>query len=344
MADTSHQMGATGGQVQEERQSTPGASNAPGAKRHHWWPMCHSRLWVDGEGCITATNAAGQTRRTRPINTAVIGHYNSVRRLDGTRDPTLENFLATEIESPAAPVLGRLAIERRRDLTAEAHFDQAFLSREWKNLKREGFVPKRQAFTAALGPADRRTLARYVASLLVRVPSYKNELNSSQMIDNVARVLGLETNEARFATDVLHVEIVRRHLEDYGERLAACEFMLIDTSAEEFVLGDTPVIPAALEFGEAEAMMPLTPTRALLMIRGWRPPLPNRAMIYQSQPASVRAFNKTMVQNAEREVFSRRAISLEFIRRNLGTRQVRLVPNVDTAAGDHSAKGPLLDR
>jgi hypothetical protein len=313
-------------------------------KRHHWWPICHSRLWTDEHGCITTTNASGETRRTQPVNTAVIGHYNSVRRPDGTRDPALEEFFATEIEAHAAPVLARLATERRRDLAAEAHFDHGFLRREWKNLKRDGYVPSTQAFTAALGHADRSSLARYVASLLVRVPSYKDELNSKRMIENVAGLLGIDADAARFATDTLHVEIIRKHLDDYGERLTRCEFTLIDTAADEFVIGDTPVIPAALGFGEAEAMMPLTPTRALLMIRGWRPPLPDRAMIFASQPNSVRAFNKTMVQNAEREVFSRGPVNADFVRRNLGTRQVRLQPDTGTAAGEHVARGPLLDR
>ncbi len=314
------------------------------AKRHHWWPICHSRLWVDEEGCVTTTDGGGRVRRTKPINTAVIGQYNSVRRPDGTRDPALEEFFATEIEGRAAPLLARLATERRRDLAAEAHFDQGFLRREWKNLKRDGYVPNTQAFTASLDRADRGTLARYVAALVVRVPSYKDELNSSRMIENVSALLGLNPAEGRFATDAFHVEIVRKHLEEYGDRLAACEFVLIETSGDEFVIGDTPVIPVALGFGEAEAMMPITPRRALLMIRGWRPPLPNRAMIFQSQPLSVRAFNKTMVQNAEREIFSRGPINPVFVRRHLGTRKVRLAPDSATAAGDQCARGPMLDR
>jgi hypothetical protein len=46
----------------------------------------------------------------------------------------------------------------------------------------------------------------------VRVPSYKDELSSNRMLDNVAAILSVDADEARFVTDNLHVEIIRRHL------------------------------------------------------------------------------------------------------------------------------------
>jgi hypothetical protein len=314
-------------------------------KRHHWWPVCHSTLWVDNEGCITTITATGEVRRTQPVNTAVIGHYNSVRRPDGSRDPALEAFFANEIESPVGAILARLATETRRDLQLEARFDKALLRRERKGIRDDGFVPDQRAFSAAFSAADLRALARYIASLIVRVPSYKDELNSNRMLENVAAILGVDADEARFETDSLHVEIIRRHLDDYADRLMTCAFVLIDApDGDEFIIGDTPVIPAALGFGEAEAMCPLSATRALLIIAGWRPPYSDRIAILQSQRKSVRAFNKTMLQNAEREVFCRTAVAVAWITKHLGTRQVRLAPNIDTAAGNHSARGPLLDR
>ena len=124
-----------------------------------------------------------------------------------------------------------------------------------------------------------------------------------------------------------------------------CAFVLIDApDGDEFIIGDTPVIPAALGFGAAEAMCPLSPTRALLIIAGWRPPYSDRIVIFRSQRKSVRAFNKTMLQNAEREIFCRTAIPVAWVIKHLGTRQVRLAPNIDSAAGKHSARGPMLDR
>jgi hypothetical protein len=313
------------------------------SKRHHWWPQCHSGLWIDAEGCITVTNAAAEVRRTRPVNTAVIGHFNSLKKPDGTFDTSLETYFADEVDGPAAPVLARLATEKRLDPEVESHFDRAFLRASWKGIKEDGFVPSERAYTARIGGDEKLALARYVASLMTRVPSYKNELNSNRMRSNVAAILGLEPDGARFETDALHLEIVRRHLADYAARLAKCEFILIDSENEELVIGDTPVIPATLGFGESEALMPLSPTRAILFIRGHKAPVPGRALIFASQRRSVRAYNRTMLQNAEREVFSRAPINPGFVRRHLGTRQIRLVPDIATAAGAHSERGPMLD-
>lgn len=314
-------------------------------KRHHWIPVCHSSLWVDAEGCVTTIRGSGEVRRTTPANTAVIGQYNSVMMPDGTRDPALEIYFADEVESPVAPVLARIATETRRDPELEARFDKAMLHREKRQIERDGFFAEKRAFSAAFSFSDRRALARYVASLIVRVPSYKDELNSNRMLENVASVLGLDPQAARFQTDILHVEIIRRHLRDYAARLENCGFVLLDAQdGAEFVMGDTPVIPAALGFGEAEVLCPITPARALMVVSNYAPPFADRIGIFRSRAPSVRAFNKTVVQNAEREIFCRGRFPVDFVREHLGTRQVRLEPNLETAAGAHSARGPMLDR
>ncbi|MBL8646292.1 MAG: DUF4238 domain-containing protein [Sphingosinicella sp.] len=314
-------------------------------KRHHWWPVCHSSLWVDAEGCVTTMTATGAVLRTRPLNTAVIGHYNSVRLPDGNRDASLEIFFADQVEGPVAPILARLGVETRRDYQLESGFDKQALRRDWKGIKQDGFVPDERAFSAAFSATDRRLLAYYVASLMVRVPSYKDELNSSRMLGMVAAVLGIPADSARFETDSLHVEIVRRHLEDYAQSLETCAFILIDApEGDEFLIGDTPVIPAALGFGEAEVMCPITPSRALMIISGWRPTFTDRIAIFRARRKSIRSFNKTMLQNAEREVFCRTPVSLAYVAKHLGTRQVRLVPNMETALHGHIAKGPMLIR
>jgi hypothetical protein len=241
-------------------------------------------------------------------------------------------------------VLARLATQTRRDLKLEQRFDKEFLRRERKGIRQDGFVPDERAFSASFSPDDRHALARYIASLIVRVPSYKDELNSSRMRENVAAVLGLSQENAQFKTDALHVEIVRRHLEDYAARLVSCAYALIDApDSLEFIIGDTPVIPSALGFGEAEAMCPITPNRALLIINGYRPPFDDRIAIFRSLRKGVKAFNKTMVQNAEREIFCRAPFPSAFVAANLGTRQVRLAPNIETAGGQH-VRGPMLDR
>ncbi|GAO77479.1 DUF4238 domain-containing protein [Sphingopyxis sp. C-1] len=311
-------------------------------KRHHWWPMCHSTLWTGDDGCIAIMNASGEVDRRRPKNLAVRKYYNSILRADGTRDASLETFFANEIEGVAGPVLARLATESRRDHQLERHYDKARLKSQRKEIKQDGFVPDDRAFSTHLPAEDRRALARYVASLIVRVPSYKDELNSERMRQDIATFLGLTSEEARRETDENHLEIVRDHLNDYSALLEQCAFVLLDApDGLEFLIGDTPVIPAALGFGEAEAMCPIAPNRALFMIRGYRPPFDDRIAIFRSMPKSVKAFNKTMVQNAEREIFCRTPPPAKFVKDHLGTRQVRIVPKIGQG---HVGKtrGPLL--
>lgn len=314
------------------------------SKRHHWWPVCHSKHWVDEEGCITKIDAAGVCVRTTPSNIAVIGHYNSIVRADGTRDCALETFFADEIEHFAAPIIARLAQELDRDMELERHYDYELLARQAKQIRSDGFVPRTEAYSIRCSPKERGALSRYIASLMVRVPSYKDTLNSAHIRENLADVLGLSAEAARQEADLLHVDVVRRHLEDYATRLSGCTFMLLDApDGSEFLMGDTPVIPAALGFGEAEAMCPITPTRALLMLKGYKAPFADRISAFLARSPTVRVYNRTMVQNADREIFCRRSISVSFVTKHLGSRKIRLVPRISTLENGGTA-GPMLDR
>lgn len=292
---------------------------------------------------MTSVDLAGAVVRTRPANVAVIGQYNVVRRADGTRDASLETFFARDVDGPAAPALRQLARRRVRNLSWERHFDRSFIARERRNFDGDGFrAPGTECWSVPLDGRQRSSVARYIASMLVRVPSYKDELNSRNMIANVGRVLGLEGVDAVEAADELHVEILVSHLNDYARRLEQCAWLLVATSGQELLFGDTPVIPAALGYGEAEAIFPVSPTRALLMVRGHRPPVRDSVMIVESTPAACRSINKTILQNAERQVFCRAPVDVALVLKHIGSRQVRLQADVDTAAGRHTLKGPLL--
>lgn len=314
------------------------------AKRHHWWPTCHSSLWVDTDGCIGSIGRDGVIRRTKPINTAVIGHYNTVRRPDGTKDTSLEQFFATEVEGPVAPVLKRLATEKSRDFALEAEFDKPFLQSERRAIKRDGFIPDQRAHSAHLLDVERQDLARYIGSLLVRVPSYKDRLNSAHMNQSIASFFDLPLEAARFRLDSLHVEIIRQHVWEYAAKLLECAFFLCDVDGGEFVFSDTPVIPAALGFGEEEAMCPITPTRALFVARGYSMKFRDRVPIFRCRAQTARRYNRTMVQNAEREIFFRSPISASFVSKHLGTRQVRIVPTLGEAGVAPTNQHLLLDK
>ena len=312
------------------------------SKRHHWWPMCHSSLWTDEEGCITVYDKLNGVRRLRPNNTAVIGHYNTVRQLDGSTDTSLEEYFANDVEGRAGPVLRRLATEKNRDLNAEWLIDKTQLHLARKLIAKDGFELPSRSYSVRLNASDKMDLSRYIASLIVRVPSYKDELNSDATQNMIASLLGYKHDESRIVTDLVHVDIIKAHLVDYTTRLSQCEFIIVDTAKVEFIIGDTPVIPAALGFGDAEAMLPLTPNRAIFIIRGWRGPLPNRAMIFNAKPTNVKAFNITMLQNAERQAFAKSPISGGLVAKYLGTRQARIKPTFEPQSNSTIDPGPML--
>lgn len=249
---------------------------------------CHSRLWTDDEGCITAIDAAGDMVRTTPTTTAVIGRHNSVRLPDGRRDETLERFFADEVEVPVAPVLARLGTERERDRDWERHLDRSYLARHRGALVRDGFDPPAALNAVRMTAADRAALARYIGSLLVRVPSYKDEINSPRVAHEVAGMLGIDADQARLATDQLHVDIVREHVLDYGERLAGCTFVLIDSAREQFVFGDTPVVPAALGFWRSRGDVPAR-AHARAADRAWLEAAGRRSRAHPGRASTERA-------------------------------------------------------
>ena len=313
-------------------------------KRHHWWPTCHSNLWVDSEGVVSAIDHEGRIVRTTPNNTAVIGHYNSVRLPDGKRDSSLEDFFANEIESPVAPVLTRLAKEKWHDTEWERIVESGSYLKNRKALAKDGFALEKSFSSATFPPADRRAIARYVASLLVRVPSYKDELNSQEMLNRVSSVLSLQGDEARSATDSIHIDIIRAHLDLYAGRLEDCAYILVDSTKHEYIIGDTPIIPAALGWGEAVAQFPISPERAMVIMRGFRSPFPDRILVFRALPATVRSCNKTMAQNSDRQIFCRTPVDAVFVRRNLGTRRVRIVPKIEEGRGTVLGGRLMLDR
>lgn len=313
-------------------------------KRHHWWPECHSKLWTDREGCVTRLGRGDEPRRTRPINTAVIGHYNSVRHLNGQQDPALETYFANEVEWPAGPVLERLSKEKWRDPMVERLVDAPRGRGMRRQIREAGWEWDGMACSAYLPAEDRLALTRYVASLIVRVPSYKDALNSEAVRMSLAALLDLDAPQARFEADRRHVAILRQHIDEYSRRLIGCAVILLEAQeGEEFIIGDTPVIPAALGFGKAKAICPISPDRALIMISGWTAPFGDRIGVFRSTRGRVRSYNRVMLQNAEQEVFCRTAIPSDFVSKHLGRRQVRLSVEFKGPEAAGSDQGPMLD-
>lgn len=219
-----------------------------------------------------------------------------------------------------------------------------------RNIKNDGFMPDKKAFSAALSKQERRALERYIASLMVRIPSYKKRLNGNSVVENLARTLELPIEEARLEADTMHIDFVRKHLEDYAARFRSCMFLICDaanlnrSTPLEFLIGDTPVVPSSLGLGDAEAMCPLSPDRALVIIRGYSAPLPDRIPIFRCLEKTTKWYNRVMVQNAEREIFSRKPIPSGYVQKHLGLRTVRILPKVTQSAAPTQTAAHLLKR
>jgi hypothetical protein len=314
------------------------------AKRHHWWPQCHSEIWTDDHGLITMVFNDGSVKNVTPINAGVIGRHNAVKLPNGGVDTSLETFFANEVDTPAAPLLRRLASEKRRNLVWERSFDHQFVRQERRHFRGDGFLPMDRCYTVPMTADEQLKVARYVASLLVRVPSYKDELNSTSVVNTLAALLDIEAQKAKFEVDKFHVRAMKAHLKQYTDKMTECAWVIIESVRQEFVFGDTPVIPSVLGWGEAEAICPISPNRCLMFVKGFSPPIADHIVIAQAVPQSVRATNQTMIQNADRFVFARKAPSIEFVVKHFGSRQVRIAPKFEETDGVNIAAGPLLDR
>jgi hypothetical protein len=157
-------------------------------------------------------------------------------------------------------------------------------------------------------------------------------------------LLDLDASRARFEADRRHVAILRQHISEYSRRLIDCAIVLLDApEGEEFIIGDTPVIPAALGLGKAKAICPISSDRALVMISGWRAPFRDRVGIFRSTRHKLRSYNRVMLQNAEQEVFCRTMIPSDFVDKHLGRRQVRLSVEFNGHGVVGSDQGPMLD-
>jgi hypothetical protein len=81
------------------------------AKRHHYLPELYLAGFTDDgtpDGLLHVYLRRENTvKRMTPVNTGVIGHWNSITRGDGTKDPSIESWLSG-MESRAVPGIEKL--------------------------------------------------------------------------------------------------------------------------------------------------------------------------------------------------------------------------------------------
>ncbi|CAN5387741.1 hypothetical protein BH09PSE2_BH09PSE2_21580 [soil metagenome] len=77
------------------------------SERHHWWPMCLSRHWVDQAGMIGWINPSGTVRRVSPKNLGLIGNGHAIKLASGGDSPWDQSYegVFAKADSAFPPVI-----------------------------------------------------------------------------------------------------------------------------------------------------------------------------------------------------------------------------------------------
>ena len=111
-------------------------------KRHHWLPQSYLEGFCDDGTLWVYDRKTDQVREQTPVNTAVQGHYYSHEAEDGSKNPVVEEELLKVIDGWFPPLLGVL-------------------------MNRGQF-----------GWNDRNAMGIFVALLMLRTPSFENQVES----------------------------------------------------------------------------------------------------------------------------------------------------------------------
>lgn len=311
------------------------------AKHHHWWPIAHSKHWVNENGFIRAVRKVGPVFFGKPEKIAKKRRHNSVQRPDGVWDQYMEDAFARLIDS-AVPSIMSILGRKRTTRPGRFYFDLNELDRSKSELRRDGFEPPTDLVSIDIGESEKIQIAQYVASMLVRVPSYKDQLNGTRMIEQISAQLNLQAAESIHIADITHQHVVDRHINEYAEKLAQYVWVFIEPpEGEEFLFCDAPVLPSQRAGEDCVVFFPILPRLALAVFNKWISPRPNIIQIYKIRPKLLRFYNKALVLNAGEVVFGRGPFSEYFVQKHLGEGQVRIVPDISIQGADEAGQSGI---
>ncbi|WP_069052103.1 DUF4238 domain-containing protein [Blastomonas sp. RAC04] len=285
-------------------------------KRHHWWPEFQSRQWAGADGFLHVVRADGTTFRAPPSKVGVEGELYTRIDPSGAKDRDIEHWFSREIENPFISALTRLqslnGIERNK-----------FAGRgdpvRRKELQELGFLVGEYDERMPLSLQIRTAIANYLAAMVVRSPTYLAKLTVWHESNNCTG--GLPVSNAAFRGFALENML---YLYDvYRDAItSSCINLVIANCNHEFLFADGGV--AAKEPWSKRPMpfdlyVPLTPKLALNVL-----PLPGAytsgLWISRVNSRGVSRYNRTMLADAKRFVFSRSTPPISFIRKYFGVR------------------------
>nr|WP_161956901.1 DUF4238 domain-containing protein [Sphingosinithalassobacter portus] len=283
-------------------------------KRHHWWPEIQSAQWAGADGMLHVVRADGTTFRAPPSKVGVEGELYTRLDPSGAKDRDIERWFSREIETPFAGALTRLltltGIERRK-------FPGRGDPVRRKELQELGFIvgdyDERMPLTAPV----RTTIANYLAALIVRSPTYLTKLTDWHQANNGSGDLpvGPATFRGFALENMLYLYNVYREAIAGGYinlMIADCdrEFLFADGG----VTAEEPWSQRPMPF---HLYAPLTPKLAFNVL-----PLPDAytggLWISRINARGVARYNRMMLADAKRFVFTKSPPPLAFITRHFG--------------------------
>jgi hypothetical protein len=288
--------------------------NQPTKKRHHTVPKMHLKHFAgsDPQGQIwTYDSENGQMWSATPDNTAVISHFYSVERDDGTMDTTIEDYLATIEDAATSPYERLLAGEIPKAPDSRADFARflAYMYLRTTAMRRKGGelygrLVQVMAYAYGSHPGAFATMVSDLEKETGRTfsPEMRDQMRKSLLdpTDYVFQVSGEHTLETLGAADKLM------------ELFYQMKWSLVRPLNGYFITSDNPIVrqvdptsvhPIRGDRGfmnrTVEVTFPLSPKIQLLMT--WQRDAPEIGFVRRDR---VDMINEAMAAHSDRYLFA----------------------------------------
>ncbi len=263
---------------------------------------------------LTVVRADGTSFRAPPSKVGVEGELYTRVDPSGAKDRDIELWFSREIETPFAGAFQKVLtldnIERRKLPTCGDPVRR-------KEVQELGFIVGDYDECMLIANSDRNAIANYLAALVVRSPVYLAKLTEWHRDNNTVENLPtpLTTYRGFALENMLHLYNI------YREAIAeACINLMIADCDREFLFSDGGVTakePWSNRPMPFDLYAPLTPKLAINVL-----PLPNASTaglwISRVNARGVARYNRMMLANAKRFVFSKSQPPFSFIAKHFG--------------------------
>lgn len=251
---------------------------------HHWWPRTLAEHWRDQRGMVSTVMRSGEVKRARPGAFGALTNAHHIK-LGGPWDSTFEPVFNTADNETADLVRWLLTLEAKVADSA---------------------APRITRILAQPLPGDRQLqLARAAASLIARSPRTRDQIRRATW--HYRERFGFaepEPEDHLIAANQRGLyDAYRGVMEDRGR------WAVLFSDVEEFIFGDGFLhdFPASADALHAprRAVVPLTPTIALVYAYPRSYPSEPRLVTLRVEPMEVRFFNNVLQAYANEFLFYR---------------------------------------